>query len=233
LFLKEIKLKQLKKVVLLTVLGLFCLINSSEAKYNFSAQTSYIHFLGETKLAHLGGGLKMEYVYDEWAGFYVGANYYSKQKYIGIVEAEAFGNTSAFLIDIEVPSSVYFIQTMVGARVYFYGEQDPVVKGDFGFYGIGEFSLLIGTSESEVPLDDPRYVLYSVPESLRGTVKGRFWNYTGSIGAGGEKRIGRPFIYAEAKFNVKIDKANAFSVSTRIPYGLSYFVGIRIPLSSY
>ncbi|MFT6716305.1 MAG: hypothetical protein ACJA0Q_000941, partial [Saprospiraceae bacterium] len=63
--------------------------------------------------------------------------------------------------------------------------------------------------------------------------KGFFWNYTGAIGVGGEKQIGRPFVYVEAKFNATIDEANPFVISTRIPFGMSYFIGLRIPLSTY
>ena len=219
----------MKRLSLIAVLFIASLSTSAQSKYNTSVQGSFMHFFGETELSHFGGGLKLEYVYNDWAAVYFGGNYYVKKDYIGIVEAEAISNNGS-LVKIPVPSSVYFIQAMAGVRVYFYGEVDPAIKGDFGFYGIGEFSLLIGTSESVV-LPGPEYDLYNVP--FTGDVKGSFWNYTGSIGIGGEKQIGRPFLYAEAKFNLKIDEANSFSVSTEIPYGLSYFLGVRIPLSSY
>ncbi|MFT6745897.1 MAG: hypothetical protein ACJAZ2_000235 [Glaciecola sp.] len=221
----------MRRIKLLVIIFIVVFVSNSYGKYNLSAQGSYMHFFGETKLTHFGGGLRAEYVYNEWAVAYAGANYYSKKKYTGIVEAEAIAdNTRPFLVDIPVPSSIYFIQGMVGARVYFYGELNPIEKGSFGFYGIGEFSLLIGTSESEV-LPGPEYNVYNVP--FKGKVKGTFYNYTGSLGSGGEKQVGRAFIYAEAKFNIKLDEANPFSVSTRIPYGMSYFLGVRIPLSNY
>jgi hypothetical protein len=220
-----------RQVQLLIIFSVIFFISPAYGKYNFSAQGSYMHFLGETKLTHFGGGLKLEYVYNDWVAAYGGVNYYGKNEYVGIVEAEAIGDaTRPFLIDIPVlNSSVSFIQLMFGTRMYFYGELDPPVKGGFGFYGIGEFGLLAGISEGNISKEG--YDLYNVP--ITDEVKGFFWNYTGAIGVGGEKQIGRPFVYVEAKFNATIDEANPFVISTRIPFGMSYFIGLRIPLSTY
>jgi len=204
---------------------------TSFGKYNFCGQGSYLNFFGKTELSHFGGGLKLEYEYNDWAVFYGSGNYFAKQDYTAVVEAEAFADgTRPYLVDIPVPSSVFFIQAAAGLRVYFYGEVNPIKKGAIGLYGIGEFSLLIGTSDSQVN-PGPEYDDYNVP--FTGQVKGSFWNYTGSLGVGAEKQIGRPFVFVESKFNAKIDEANAFSVSTKVPFGLSYFIGLRIPLSAY
>ena len=219
----------MKRIKLLTLFCAVFLTSAAYGNFNVSGQTSFMHFFGETKLTHFGGGAKLEYVYNDYGAAYGGMNYYAKSDYTGIVEAEGIADVSR-LVDIPVPnSSVSFVQVMVGARVYFYGEVDPPIKGSFGFYGIGEFSLLAGTSEGNINKDG--YELYNVP--IYGEQKGTFWNYTGSLGVGGEKQIGRPFIYVEAKFNAEIDEANPFVIETRIPFGMSYFIGIRVPLSSY
>lgn len=218
----------MRKVILLSLFCLFSMMKNSSAKYGVSAQGSFMYFFGETKLTHFGGGIKGEYEYNERTTFYLGGNLYSKNDYIGIVEAQAFATPD--FVEIPVPSAVYFMQAVVGSRIYFYGELEPVIKGDFGLYGIGELSLLIGTSESEVD-PGPEYDLYEITET--GTVKGSFWNYTASAGLGFEKQIGLPFIYLESKFNARLDVANAFSVLTRIPFGLSHFIGLRVPINSY
>lgn len=213
---------------LLLLFAVFFTSTESKAKFNIGAQGSFMHFFGDTKLHHFGGGVKLEYVYNEWASVYGMANIFQKNEYLGAVEAEARGDlTRPVLLDFMVPSEVFFTQIGVGAKVYFYGELDPVIEGGFGCYGLGEFSLMIGSSESLVE-PGPEYDAYYVP--VEGKVQGTFFNYTASLGLGAEKQIGRPFLFLEAKFNLKIDEANAFSVKTRIPYGMSYFVGIRFPL---
>ena len=204
---------------------------SAKSQFSISGQATFMHFLGDTKLKHFGGGAKFEYEYNSWAGLYFGFNGFSQSSYTGIVFAEAWGDeTRPFVAEIPTPSVVSFLQPFIGTRVYFVGEIEADIRGGIGVYGIGELSLLVGSGTSQVS-SEGYDLFYNVP--ITGEVKGTFYNYTAALGIGVEKPISKILLYAEAKFLARINEANSYSVTTDIPFGLSYFMGVRYPLFQY
>lgn len=219
----------MKRVIATLLMLLF--FGSISSQMNMSGQLSYMHFLGDTKLKHFGGGLKGEFEYNEWVGIYGGFNLYSKADYTGIVYAEAWGpGTQPEVAEIPTPSSVFFMQGFVGTRIYFHGGLEADARGGFGAYGIGELSLLFGQAKSVVS-SEGYDVAYNVP--ITGNVKGSFINYVGSIGVGIEKPLKKIMLFADAKFNIRINEANTYTVTTIIPFGFSYFMGVRYSFAAY
>lgn len=195
------------------------------AALNGSVYGSFLHFLGETKLKHFGGGLKIEYHYSDFVGIYGGVAGYSQSSYTAVIEDVNASETN--LIEMYVPGKVFFIQSMIGSRFYFVGEMDPVIPGAISLYGLGEAGLLVGVGTNEVAEEGPSG--YVPPQT--GTVKGSFYNYTVGAGIGAERRFGSPMVFVEAKVNRRIDEANSYLVTTRIPWGFAYNIGLRIPLT--
>lgn len=213
------------------LLFIFCFLFAGVgfSQMNFSIQSSFMHFFGGSSLKHIGGSAKLEYVFNDWAGIYGGLGLYSRDSYTGYVYGEAIGTATQPLIEeIPTPSSIYFTQAFLGTRFHFIGEVEPDLQGGIGAYGIVELGLLFGTSSSKFVGEGYRD-LYVIPKDA--IIDGTFANYYGAIGAGVEKPMGRILLNFDVKFNVKINEANPFEVYTHIPYGMSYFLGIRYPLS--
>ncbi len=204
----------------------FCSVTAF-SQYSVSAFTGYSHFFGETGIKNVSGGLRLEYVTNDVVGLYAGLSFMSKSNYNAKVIVQSRSDFfRPQVTDVPAPSAASFTQMFAGGRFYFRGSLDGGIQEDIGVYAIGEVGLLTGKVSSEVDATD--FILnYEVP--VQGLVENSFVNYYLGIGAAVEKPVKSVFLFFETKINVRINEANVYEVTTDIPLGMSYIIGIRIP----